>query len=118
MHTNFGFGTSEDLDPVVEGNHEGSKGIDEISINYIDSGESYNRKTKVADIYFSSRIAEGLDLDWEPKFMEVCMKRSDWSKWKATIEDELRSHKKRGIYFGNTHSSTCVPCGSKMGFRS
>ena len=77
MHTNFGVGTSEDLDPIVEGNHEGSKGIDEISINYIDSGESYNRKTTIVDIYFTSRIAEGLDLDCEPKSMAECMKHSD-----------------------------------------
>ena len=119
VHTNFGVGTSEDLDPIVEGNHEGSKGIDEISINYIDSGESYNRKTIVVDIYFASRIAEGLDLDREPKSMAECMKRSDWSKWKAAIEDELRSLIKRGgIHCSNTHSSACVPCGSKMGFRS
>ena len=98
VHTNFGVGTSEDLDPIVEGNHEGSKGIDEISINYIDSGESYNRKTTVVDIYFASRIAEGLDLDREPKSMAECMKRSDWSKWKAAIEDELRSLIKRGVF--------------------
>ena len=33
VHTNFGVGTSEDHDPIVEGNHEGSKGIDDISIH-------------------------------------------------------------------------------------
>jgi hypothetical protein len=39
------------------------KEVNEISTNYIDSGESYNRKTTLVDTYFSSKIAKTLQLD-------------------------------------------------------
>jgi hypothetical protein len=82
----------------VDVNHDESGGIEEISINYIETGESYNRKSTNVDIFFSSKIANDLALDHEPKTMAECMKRSDWSKWMATIEDELRSLTKRGVF--------------------
>jgi hypothetical protein len=96
VHTNVGVGTSEHLDSIVEGNHDESKGIDEIFTNYVETGESFNRNTTNFDIFFSSKIAKDLTLDREPKTMAECMKRSDWSKWKVAIEDELRSLTKRG----------------------
>ena len=43
MHTNIGAGTSEDLDSTVVGNHEESKGNDEIATMYMDLRESYNK---------------------------------------------------------------------------
>ena len=98
VHTNIGAGASEHLDSIVEGNHDESEGIDEISTNYVESGESFNRKTTNVDIYFSSKIAKDLALDREPKTMAECMKCSDWSKWMAAIEDELRSLAKRGVF--------------------
>jgi hypothetical protein len=55
----------------------------------VESGESYHRKTTVADIYFASKIVDSLDLDLEPKSMIECRKRSDWDKWKAAIEAEI-----------------------------
>ena len=82
-------------DAVVVGNHDESEGIDEISINYVESGESFNRKTTIVDIFFASKIVDDLALDHEPKSMAACMKRSDWSNWKVAIEDELRSLAKR-----------------------
>jgi hypothetical protein len=96
VHTNVGVGTSEHLDSIVEGHRDESEGIDEISTNYVESGESLNRKTTNVDIFFSSKISKDLTLDREPKTMAKCMKRSDWSKWKVAIEDELRSLTKRG----------------------
>jgi hypothetical protein len=72
--------TSEDPDSIVVGNHDESQGIQEISINYIDSGESYNRKTRNVDIYFATKIASELRIDPEPKSMAGCIKRSDWVK--------------------------------------
>jgi hypothetical protein len=80
VHTNVGAGTSEHLDSIVVGNHDESEGTDEISTNYVESGESFNRKNTNVDIFFSSNIAKDLTLDREPKTMAKCMKRSDWSK--------------------------------------
>jgi hypothetical protein len=97
-HTNIGAGTSEHLDSIVEGNHDESGGIDEISTNYVESGESFNRKSTNVDIFFSSKIANDLALDREPKTMAECMKRSDWSKWMVAIKDELCSLTKRGVF--------------------
>ena len=41
VHPNTDPGTSEHPDSIVLGNDESHKGVKEISINYIDSGESY-----------------------------------------------------------------------------
>ena len=41
-HTNIGARTLEHLDSIVEGNHDESEGIEEISTNYVESGESFN----------------------------------------------------------------------------
>ena len=49
-------GTSEHPDSIVLGNHEESLGVQEISINYVDSGESFDRKTTTVDIYFAKRL--------------------------------------------------------------
>ena len=53
MHSNPDDGTSEYPDNVVLGNTEQSEEVQEISTNYVDSGESYNRKTTIADIHIS-----------------------------------------------------------------
>jgi hypothetical protein len=58
--------------PVVLGNHDELVEMnDEISTNYVDSGELYNRKMTIVDIYFASKIAS-IDLDPEPKSMAEC----------------------------------------------
>jgi hypothetical protein len=76
VHTNIGAGTSVHLDSIVVGNHDESEGIDEISINYVESGESFNRKTTIVDIFFASKIADDLALDREPKSMAECIDTS------------------------------------------
>ena len=50
--TNISARTSEDTDSNNLGNIEESQRINEISTNYIDSGESFNRKTTIIDINF------------------------------------------------------------------
>jgi hypothetical protein len=40
MHTNSNAGTSKQPDSIVIGNHTEPKEVNEISTNYIDSGES------------------------------------------------------------------------------
>ena len=63
VHTFSDAGTSEHPEGVVLGNDEPSKGGQEISINYLDTGETYDRKATIVDIYFSKSIAENLHKD-------------------------------------------------------
>ena len=60
VHSFFDAGTSEHPDGFVLGNDEPSKGVQEISINYLNTRETYDRKATVVDIYFSESIAENL----------------------------------------------------------
>jgi hypothetical protein len=80
------------------GNHEASNGIEEISINYASSRKVYDHNTTIADLCFSTIIAESLLNDLDPKTMAECKKRSDWKKWKDAIEAELNSLKKRKVF--------------------
>jgi hypothetical protein len=95
----YRMGRSECPHSIVLGNHdEWVDDHEDIATNYVESGESYHRKTTVVDIYFASKIADSLDPDPEPKSMVECQKRSDWDKWKAAIEAELRSLCKREVF--------------------
>jgi hypothetical protein len=80
------------------GNHEASKKIEEISINYTSSGEVYDRSTTIANLCFSTVIAEKILNDPNPKTMTECKKHSNWNKWKEAIEAELNSLKKRKVF--------------------
>ena len=77
MHTDSGNRTSEHPNYIVMENHKELEGVDEMSTDYIYSEESYNRKTTIVDIYFSSKIAKNLVVDLEPKTIAKCMKHSD-----------------------------------------
>jgi hypothetical protein len=91
-------GTSENSRHINLGNSDESLRSDEIAINYVETGETYDRKATNIDIYFSENIAEDLQNDLDPKTMAECTKRSDWIKWKATIEEELASLYKREVF--------------------
>jgi hypothetical protein len=86
---------SEIPDNLVLENHEALKGIEEISINYTSSGEVYDRSTTIANLCFSTVIAENFINDPNPKTMAEYKKRSDSNKWKEVIETELNSLKKK-----------------------
>jgi hypothetical protein len=90
--------TSEIPDNLVLGNHEMSKGIEEISINYTSSEKVYDRNTTIVDLCFSTIIAENFLNDPDPKTMVECKKRSELNKWKEAIEAELNSLKKRKVF--------------------
>src|SRR4051812_22955439 len=109
--------TSEHPDSVVLGNHDQLVEMnDEISINYIDSGELYNRKTTIVDIYFASNISS-VELDPEPKTMAECQKHSEWVKWKEAIEAELRSLYRRNVFGPVVQTPPGVtPIGHKLVF--
>jgi hypothetical protein len=53
-------GTSENSRHINLGNFDESLGSDEIAINYVETGETYDRKATNVDIYFSEKIAEDL----------------------------------------------------------
>jgi hypothetical protein len=76
------------------GNHEASKGIEDISINYTSSGEVYDRSTINANLCFSIVIAKNFLNDPDPKIMVECKKRSDSNQWKEAIEAKINSLKK------------------------
>jgi hypothetical protein len=59
--------TSEIPDNLVLENHKMSKRIEEISINYTSSGKVYDRNTTIADLCFSTIIAENFLNDPDPK---------------------------------------------------
>jgi hypothetical protein len=89
---------SENLDDLVLGNHETSKGIQEISINYTSSGEVYDRSTIIVNTCFSTIIAENVLADPDSKTMAKWKIRLDWNKWKEAIEVELNSLKKIKVF--------------------
>jgi hypothetical protein len=72
--------------------------VHEIFVNYVESGESFNCKTTIVDIYFASSVADTIQNDPDPKSIVECKKRSDWNKWKEAIEAELASLNKREVF--------------------
>jgi hypothetical protein len=75
-------GISEIPDINVVGNDEDqeSERIEEISTNFVGTGETYNRKTTIVDIYFVEKTVMIIDLDPEPNSMAECKQRLDWIK--------------------------------------
>jgi hypothetical protein len=64
-------------DNIILGNHEASKGIEYISINYTSSREMYDHSTTITNLCFSTVIAENFLNDPYPKTMAECKKHSD-----------------------------------------
>jgi hypothetical protein len=77
VHSIFDDETLERPGAIVLGNTESPFWVNEISINYVDSGESFDCQTTIVDIYFASSIAESIQNDPDPKSMVECKKRSD-----------------------------------------
>jgi hypothetical protein len=75
VHSITDVGTSERPDAIILGNNDASQRVHEISINYIESEESYDRKSTVVDIYFAESIAEIIQNDLDPKIMAEGKKR-------------------------------------------
>jgi hypothetical protein len=92
--------TSEipNINIVGNNDNEESERIEEISINYVDTGETYNRETTIVDINFAEKIAKIIDLDPKPKSMAECKQYLDWIKWKEEIKTELTSLNKRKVF--------------------
>jgi hypothetical protein len=77
MRINTEARTSKDPRSVISRSHDESLRVDKIAINFIETGESYNRKSIIVNIYFSEQITNILPTDSVPKFMTKCKKRSD-----------------------------------------
>jgi hypothetical protein len=70
-------GTSEDPRHIILGNHDESTRVDEISINYVETRETFDRNAIVVDSYFPEKNVEFLQRDLDPKTMAECMQRLD-----------------------------------------
>ena len=77
MRINTKARTSKDPRSIVSGSHDESLRVDEIAINFLETRESYNRKSIIVDIYFSEQIANILQTDLDPKSMTKCKKCSN-----------------------------------------
>lgn len=69
VRTTQSTGAREQPDWTILRNVEELDELKEISTNYIEYGELYNRKTTVVDIYFVSKIVDMIDEDPQPKSM-------------------------------------------------
>ena len=61
----------------------------EISINYVTTGQRWNRNKIDIDDIFAYNVALNIvndNEDLEPKSVEECRQRDDWPKWKDAIE--------------------------------
>jgi hypothetical protein len=76
MHTIEHAGGSEDSDSLVLGNHDEIHGVQEISINYISSGELSNSTTMIVNSCFSTMVTNILN-DPDPKTMVEYKQHSD-----------------------------------------
>ena len=72
MRINTEAGTSKDLKSIVSESHDESLRVDEIAINFIETGESFDCKSIIVDIYFSEQIANILQTNLDPKSMMEC----------------------------------------------
>jgi len=95
VHSISDVGTLECPDAIVLENNEPSRGRQEISINYIDSGESYDRKTTIVDIYFAEIITEIIQSDLDPKTMAVQKALRLEQMERSNSSREPRSQKER-----------------------
>ena len=73
----------------------------EISINYASIGELWDRTKVVINEVFCFAIATKIlkeDDDHEPRNVDECRSKNDWSKWKEVIQVELDSLAKRKVF--------------------
>jgi hypothetical protein len=106
--------TSKNPDALILGNHETSMGIQEISINYTNSGEVYDRSTIIINLCFSTIIVENFLADSDPNTMAGCKGRSDWNKYEEAIEAELNPLRKRKMFIDVIHTPPRIfPIGFK-----
>jgi hypothetical protein len=73
----------------------------EISINYISTGEILDKNKIVFDNIFSFKVAFDITRsndDVEPETVKECRRSNDWPMWKEAIQAELNSLAKRETF--------------------
>jgi hypothetical protein len=125
VHTNKSTRTSEQPISNNLGNHkEPDDSVEEIAINYVETGELYNQKTTIIDTDFVSMIVVVIAEDPKPKSMAECHKRSNWIKWKEAIETELLLLSNRQVFGPVARKLPMLPqsgsngCSSERGMRT
>ena len=74
---------------------------EEISINYMNQGEIWDRRNTLVNNAFSFQVAKGImqnNDDQEPQTINECRNRQDWEKWKEAIQAELNCLAKREVF--------------------
>ena len=74
---------------------------EEISINYMNQGEIWDRRHTLVNNAFSFQVAKGImqnNDDQEPQTVNECRNRHDWEKWKEAIQAELNCLAKREVF--------------------
>ena len=83
MRTEIDTSKLKDLTPIVRNYEEQDEEAyesatnDEIAINYVNSGESWNRATTIVDTYFANKITTVINHDPDPTSLAECRMRSD-----------------------------------------
>ena len=74
---------------------------EEISINYMNKGEIWDRIHTLVNNAFSFQVAKGImqnNDDQEPQTVNECRNRHDWEKWKEAIQAELNCLAQRKVF--------------------
>ena len=74
---------------------------EEISINYMNQGEIWDRRHTLVNNAFSFQVAKGImqnNDDQEPQTINECRNRHDWEKWKEAIQAKLNCLAKREVF--------------------
>ena len=74
---------------------------EEISINYMNQGEIWDRRNTLVNNALSFKVAKGImqnNDDQEPQTINECRNRQDWEKWKEAIQAELNCLAKREVF--------------------
>jgi hypothetical protein len=58
----------------------------------------FDRSATIVNPCFTTVIAENFLADPDPKTMAECKRRSNWNRWKESIEAKLNSLKKRKVF--------------------
>ena len=74
---------------------------DEISINYVFTGEKWDRNKTIVNEIFAYNVVLNImheSKDLKPRSVEECRQRNDWPKWKEVMKAELDSLAKRDVF--------------------
>ena len=92
----------------------------EVGMNFVNTGETYNRNITIVNDIFASTIALTIsndNLNPKPKSIAECRKRSNWVRWKQEIEAEIDSLNKRKAFGSIVRTpENVIPVGYKWVF--